>query len=168
MNEARSKGRRRAQWVLLATMALLAGLAVYLTSRAAGHAALIPAVPALAGRLSFGALGGWLPSLVHPFAFALLTAAACTPRPRPAYGVCLAWWAVDVAFELMQHPLLSGPLVASVAEPGPLTRALRPLAAYAVHGTFDAGDLVAATLGALAAAAVLSLTALEGNRHVQD
>lgn len=158
----------RAQWVALAAAALLLGLAIYLTDRAAGHAIWIPAVPALAGRLSFGALGGWMPSLLHPFAFALLTVAARAPHPRPAYGACLAWWAVNVVFEAVQHPLLSGPLAAFVAESDVTATLLRPFAAFAVRGTFDTGDIVAATLGALAAAAVLALSHRLETHHVHD
>ena len=64
---------------------------------------------------------------------------------------------MNVAFEVGQHPLVSVRL-AELLQGGlgglPFTQTL---ASYFVHGTFDPGDIVAALLGALAAAAVLRL-----------
>lgn len=133
------------------------GLLVYLMDRDASKAAFIPSVAWLAGSNVFGALGGWLPSFVHTFAFSLFTAAVLSQRSVPRYGACVAWFAVNVAFEVGQHPEVSARL-AEVLQGSlggvPLTR---PLANYFAHGTFDPGDIVAALLGALAAAAVLGL-----------
>ena len=138
-------------------VAFAVGLLVYLTDRDASKAALIPTVTWLAGSNVFGALGGWLPSFVHTFAFSLFTAAVLPQRSVPRYGACIAWFAVNVAFEVGQHRLVSVRL-AEVLEGGlggmPLTR---PLASYFVHGTFDPGDIVAALLGAMAAGTVLRL-----------
>ena len=115
--------------------------------------ALIPASAALAGRAIFGALGQWLPSFLHPFAFGLLTAAALPTRSTLRYGGCAAWGLVNVAFELGQHPAASAWWAESLQGGGVSAR----LAAYFVRGTFDPGDIVAAGVGALAAAAVLLL-----------
>ncbi len=135
--------------------ALAIGALVYLTDR--GMAPLAPAIGALAGGMVFGALGQWLPSFVHPFAFSLFSAAALPWRAAPRYGVCVAWWALNVAFEAGQHPWARAPL-AELLQGGlgrvPLTR---PLADYFARGTFDVGDLLAATAGAAAAAAALYL-----------
>lgn len=159
----RDTGGRVAAWRRSATLAAIGctafamGLLVYLTDRDASRAMLIPAVALLTGSHALGALGGWLPSFVHTFAFSLFTAAALPERSAPRYGACIAWFAVNVAFELGQHPLVSVRL-AEMLSGGlggmPLTR---PLASYCVHGTFDSGDIVAALLGALAAGAVLRL-----------
>ncbi len=133
------------------------GLLVYLMDRDASKAALMPSVAWLAGSNAFGALGGWLPSFVHTFAFSLFTAAVLPERSVPRYGACVAWCAVNVAFEVGQHPLVSVRL-AEVLQGGlggvPFTL---PLAGYFAHGTFGPGDIVAALLGALAAGAVLRL-----------
>ncbi len=106
----------------------------------------------------FGVLGQWLPSFVHPLAFSLFTAAALAPRHSPPYGVCLAWGAVNVAFELGQHPLIS----ARLAEPlhASLGHGLtaNALAKYFVRGIVDSSDIMAAILGAMTAAIVLRLT----------
>ena len=82
------------------------GLLVYLMDRDASKAALIPSVAWLAGSNVFGALGGWLPSFAHTFAFSLFTAAVLPECGVPRYGACVAWFAVNVAFELGQHPQL--------------------------------------------------------------
>lgn len=155
---AREKAWRwPASLAAIGLVAFAVGLLVYLTDRDASKATLIPAVALLAGSNLFGALGGWLPSFVHTFAFSLFTAAALPQHSAPRYGTCVAWFAVNVAFETGQHPLISVRLaeVLQGAFGGmPLTR---PLANYFAHGTFDPGDIVAALLGALAAAAVLRL-----------
>lgn len=136
-------------------LALALGVLVYLTDRNPAHAALVPAVPRLGGLQLFGAVGAWLPSLMHPFAFALFTAALQPPGRSPAYGACAVWWSIGVAFEVSQiqavgsalHPMLDLlPLPsASIAVVG----------RYMALGTFDFADVIATTAGACTAAAVL-------------
>ncbi|MGZ4199663.1 MAG: hypothetical protein ACXVP1_05705 [Thermoleophilia bacterium] len=148
----------RARVVLLAGLgcfALAIGVLAYLTDRSATHAMLIPSVVALAGARVFGALGQWLPSLVHPFAFSLFTAAALPASARNRILACVAWFAVDVAFEIGQHPRISGHVADALREalgPGACTQVL---ANYFVRGTFDLGDIAATAAGSLAAACVL-------------
>jgi len=136
-------------------IALSMGILVYLTERDASHAWLIPAVSTLTGVHLFGALGQWLPSFVHPFAFSLFTAAALPPSGRPRYRACAVWFGINVAFELGQYPRFSGPLARAIQDAFGSTAATRQLANYLIRGTFDSGDIVAAALGALAAAGVL-------------
>lgn len=148
--------RRAACLAATAAAALLLGLLVYLADRSGRGAALIPRVDALAGWRVFGAFAQWLPSFVHPFAFSLLTAVALPARAAPRYGVCVAWGLVNIAFEIGQHVAIRGPLAVAVVDAlGPSLPARR-LADYFLHGTFDGGDLVAAILGAAAAAGVLA------------
>ena len=129
--------------VAAACSALATGVFVYVADRVSAPPALIaPFVLGSVGPL-FGAAGQWLPSFVHPFAFALLTAAARPRDASPAYVACLAWWAVNVIFESGQHPKFGF-----------------------LRGTFDVGDLLAATLGALAAAAVIRLVRRVEEYHV--
>lgn len=141
--------------------ALALGLLVYASDRGAvpGSSLLLSPTPgALTGHHFFGPFGQWLPSFVHTFAFALFTAAALAPSPTPRYGACLAWGAVNVAFEIGQHPLLNtrlAELLQSSFGDMPTTQAL---ASYFVHGTFDPGDIVAALLGSLVAGVVLRIT----------
>lgn len=131
-------------FVAVACSTLATGVLIYVADRASAPPALIAPFAFGERNAFFGVAGQWLPSFLHPFAFALLTAAA---RPRdapPAYDACFAWWAVNVFFEAAQHPHLRF-----------------------LQGTFDGGDITAATLGALAAAAMIRLAhRLEGH-HAQ-
>jgi hypothetical protein len=135
----------------------LLGVLVYLTDRSAASATMIPSVEALAGWHLFGAVGHWLPSFAHPFAFSLLTAAALAARCTWRYGACVAWCVVNLAFEVGQHPRFSAALAHWLQRSRGPTSLTRPLVSYVLRGTFDRGDIAAAVLGALAAAVVLWL-----------
>ena len=148
-------------------LALVLGLLVYLTDREASHALLIPSVAALAGSGWFGVLGQSLPSLVHPFAFGLFTAAVLPSRSSWRYGACVVWCAVNVAFEVGQHAHVSARLAEVLHSSLGQTALTRTLANYLVRGAFDGGDIVAAVIGALAAAGVLRLvSSISENDHV--
>jgi hypothetical protein len=157
---AAAGGLQRTAPALLAAIgcvALAVGMLVYMADRNPAHALLFPAIAALGTGPLFGPLGSWLPSLVHPFAFSLLTAAARPPSASPAYRACIAWWAVNVAFEAAQHPQWSATLAAGLQNLLGRAAPARWLADYFLRGTFDVADIVAATAGALAAAGVLNL-----------
>jgi len=164
----RTAQRRRTatRWlVALAAGALALGALVYVADRPAGHASLLPASLAFGGLPSFGAPGLWLPSFVHPFAFSLLTAAALTARAAPALGACIAWWTVDIAFEVVQWPPLAAAFAHGVERVFGHGAPARMVTQYALRGTFDVGDLAAITLGALAAAGVLYALHPRESRH---
>ena len=148
---------RTLQLTALGCIALVLGLLVYAADRNPSSALLFPAAAVIAGGPLFGAAGSWLPSLVHPFAFSLFSAAAIANPTRPAYGACAAWWVVNVGFEFAQHERF-GPAIAQALHRifGPVAPA-DALASYLLRGTFDRADIVAASLGSLAAAAVLAL-----------
>jgi hypothetical protein len=143
--------------VLIATglVAMAVGLLVYLTDRDVSRAALIPSVAALAGSNLFGAMGQWLPSLVHPFAFGLLTAATNPSRSSAGYLACIAWWAVNVVFEVAQHPGINRSVAEAAAAVFGPSWVEHLLSSYVLRGTFDVGDLIAATAGAAGAASLL-------------
>lgn len=141
----------------LAALALACGMLVYMTDRNAARVLLLPNMAALDAGPLFGALGQWLPSFVHPFAFSLLSAAARPRSAAPAYGVCAAWWAVNIVFEVGQHELIGAHIAEFLQRALGRTGLARTLANYFLHGTFDAGDIMAATAGALAAALVIYL-----------
>jgi hypothetical protein len=158
--------RREVALPLAAVASLALAMLVYMADRSPARVALLPAVLALGIGPTFGALGLWLPSFAHPFAFGLLTAALRAPDAAPAYGACLGWWAVNVAFEVGQHPDVA-PRVAEAAQRlGFDDGWTRPLTGYLLHGTFDGGDLLAATLGALAAAALVRAVHRQEVLHV--
>ena len=112
----------------------------------------MPTLPRLdlwAGHPVFGAVGQWLPSFVHPMAFSLLTVATLPAQSAPAtprYGVCAAWCAVNLLFELGQHAAVREPLAAALQDLFGRTPPVRWLASYFLRGTFDVGDLLAAVL----------------------
>ena len=141
--------------VALACLVLLVGMLPYATDRVAGQALLWPAAFTLESRNLFGAVGEWLPSFAHPFAFSLLTVAVLAPNTAPRYGVCASWAAIDVAFELGQHRDIAGHLAGFLLNDIGAMPLTRPLARYFVHGTFDPLDMAAAVMGSIAAAAVL-------------
>jgi len=154
--------RRTASAALLALggLALALGVVVYASDRDPAGVALLPAVAVLHTGPLFGALGQWLPSFVHPFAFSLFTAVALGPSASPAYRACVGWWLVNVAFEVGQHPRVSVVIVRALDDAGSnnwLRWLTRPLTNYFQSGMFDMGDLVAVTAGALMAAGVLYL-----------
>jgi len=144
---------------------LAIGVLVYLTDRDASRAVLIPTFGWLAGSHLFGAFGQSLPSFAHTFAFSLFTAAALPPCSRAAYPACLAWCAVNVAFELGQHERFSAHLAEMLQGNLSALPMNRPLANYFLRGTFDVGDIVAAVAGALLAAAVLRLSQRNWEAH---
>lgn len=157
--------RSNAIFGVVAAFALAAGTLVYLADRPAPPALFVGASALLAMGPLFGTLGQWLPSFAHPFAFSLLTAAARPAGSPPAYGACWAWWAINVAFEIGQHPAVRAPLAATIHDLLGDAWAGHRLADYFIHGAFDVGDLVAVTLGALAAAALLRGTHRWEVRH---
>jgi hypothetical protein len=150
---------------LCGVLALGVGALVYWTDRDPGSASLIPGVAMLAGLHLFGALGGWLPSFVHPLAFSLFSAALLAPRLRWEYCACAFWFAVNAAFEIGQHPQVRGPLADAIRlglGHGPVARAFEN---YFLRGTFDFGDLAAAALGAALAAGILRCVRVHPESH---
>ena len=87
--------RRSALLLAVAVTALALGTLVYLTDRAPDHAVLVPHLAGFGATPIFGATGAWLPSFVHPLAFALLTAAVLPATSPWRYGGCAAWGAIN-------------------------------------------------------------------------
>jgi hypothetical protein len=149
--------------------ALAIGILVYLSDRVAGHAAWVPHLAVFDGRHLFGMLGLWLPSLAHPLAFSLFTAAVLQPGALARWGACAFWGLVNVGFEVAQlpafKPYLTEPLQGRAGD-WAVTRALLN---YCIHGTFDPFDVCAALLGALAAGVILSvMDPLPGAPHAPN
>jgi hypothetical protein len=162
-------GTRAAVLASAGCLALTVGLLVYLTDRDPAHSTLIPAIGALAGGHLFGVLGLWLPGFIHPLAFSLVTASVLPAGSRWSYGACAIWCAVNIAFELGQHPDVSARLAGALQDTFGDTPLTRAIGSYFIRGTWDPGDVVASLLGALAAAAVLRLVQTSWERdHAQQ
>jgi hypothetical protein len=140
-----------------ALIALGLGVLIYLTDRSATHALLIPAVGKLASVQLVGAAGLWLPSFLHVFAFSLLTASVLPMGGVGAFHPCLTWWSIDCAFEFAQLPIVAAFVAEEIDSVLGVNHLSRSLTASVMHGTFDVADLLAATAGAFAAAAVIAL-----------
>jgi hypothetical protein len=152
----------------LGSGALAFGVVVYLADRDVSRSALMPLIDPHLGHHIFGSIGSWLPSFVHPFAFSLFTAAALAPRATPHYGACVAWGAINVAFEVGQHPAASASISRVLHGAADHWPEVQFVVRYFALGTFDPGDIAAACLGALAAALVLHLVHRQGDRpHAQ-
>lgn len=146
-------------------IALLVGLLVYVIDRDACKALPFPAAGCPAGLHVFGAMGQWLPSFVHPFAFILFTAAALPMSGRPRYLACLTWFSINVLFEVGQYPRFSESLARAIQDTFGANVLTRPFATFFIRGTFDGGDILAAALGSLAAAGVLCVAQRRMENH---
>lgn len=155
---ATERGRKWLSGVAL--IALGSGVLIYLTDRSATHALLIPAVGQLANVQLVGAAGEWLPSLLHVFAFSLLTASVLPIGGVGTFHPCLIWWSIDCVFEFAQLPIVAKEINSALG----VNLLSRSLAACFLHGTFDLADLLAATAGALAAAAVIAIVGSQGDQ----
>lgn len=151
----------------LALGALALGAFIYGHDRPPQAAWLLPAWLQSAGAGSvrwLGSAGDWLPSFLHAFAFALLTASVVAPpvpaprharavqrTPRGVVAACIGWWLVDSAFELGQHPDLSHAIAEALPAAWARIPVLDHVGSSLTRGTFDLADLAAIAVGAVAA-----------------
>lgn len=139
----------------VALLVFLTGVLVYATDRGPHTAWLLPEflrAPPGRGPL-FGALGRWLPSFAHAFAFSIWT--ALLPGSRRAVVACLVWAVVDGAFEFAQLPVLARPIARALTAGGTDSHLLDHLAVAFAAGTFDTDDLVSIAAGCAAAFVLL-------------
>ena len=148
-----------------ASVALLLGLLVYLLSRSAESVYLFSAFSYIpAQHYDFlGTIDLWLPSLIHTYAFILLTVIAIGNYPQAIRISSFFWVASGWFFELGQHPTASLLFVKYIPDWFYGIPVLENSANYFMHGTFDHFDLIATFIGALAAWATYRL--IENNGH---
>ncbi|MGB7931901.1 MAG: hypothetical protein WCH04_06685 [Gammaproteobacteria bacterium] len=141
--------------IFSAVTALLLGSAVYLLDRDWADTMLLAPFIAYQWPTSavFGALGGFLPALVHAYAIPVLIIVALRPWPWTRPWVCLLWFTLALTLEWLQSDAAGSLFFAAGRLPGdrPL---LRYLESYAVHGQFDYIDLLATGVGCLTALVV--------------
>ncbi len=158
----------RSLWLVAAgSGALTLGLTVYLVDRNGLPAVLLPALHGGYGghgSLLFGRAGQWLPSFFHPLALSLFTVAVWPARVPPQQLICAAWCAINVLCEAGQHVALKATAAAAVYTLLGQRATAQTVARYFERGTFDVGDIAAALLGGLAAAACLRLGAGVGEQ----
>jgi hypothetical protein len=143
--------------VLLAGVAALAlGASVYLLDRNLAHVMLWPQPGWAIQAQVFGSAGHWLPSLLHPLGFGLLSATLFSRQGGPGpYLVCLGWGVVNIVFEVGQHAAFSARLADWAMSLGGGTAPGKALAAFFLDGHYDAQDIAAAIAGTLLAIGLL-------------
>lgn len=148
---------RTAERVAIAACAIACGVATYVWLRPSPamflptgwHRPLAQGVPV--------EILGALPTFVHALALSLLTAAVLNAR-RVALlrAVCASWCAIELAFELAQHPIVAATLLARWPCDIDTCVALKPIAHFMRGGSFNRLDLAAAVLGSAAAYALMA------------
>ena len=141
------------QQFLAALSALVLGLWIYLFERPADSVYLFTVYsysPDLHFSV-FGVVGQWLPSLVHTYAFILLTALAVGSNTRIIVTSAMFWVLIGWLFELGQYPSISVELVEHIPAWFSRIPLLENVGDYFQYGTFDPMDLLATLVGALAA-----------------
>ena len=137
----------------LAMAVLCLGVLVYLLDRSNASVYFIPDAWTLATETPsiFGTLGNYLPTFTHVFAFILFTHALLPRLRSSALAVVLAWFSVEVTFEIAQ----SGQIAAWIAAHTPAWFGnwpiLENIPGYFLSGRFDVLDVVSIALGAGAA-----------------
>ena len=147
--------------VVIASLSMLAAIAVYVFARLHPPALLEPfqaTHPVLIGQTF---LLGSAPSFFYTLSIGLLIGAV-TPTRSGARLHCLLWIGLAGCFELSQLRLVAEPIGLFLSEvlPG---KALELVAPFWTRGTFDPLDLVATVLGGALALAVLTYLPREHN-----
>lgn len=94
-------------------------------------------------------IGNSLPTFIHVLAFSLLTASLVATQKRGYALVCLAWFIIDILFELAQA--FGEAIISVVPEWFSNIVFLQNTRIYFLKGRFDYLDLFSITLGALVA-----------------
>jgi hypothetical protein len=144
----------------VAALTLLLAALVYVVDRPAGSAYLAPSwwAPHGPSRSLFGAVGDWLPSFAHAFAFTVFTGAVLPATRWRAWLAGGLWSAIGTSLEIGQHPALSQQLAAALPGWFASVPVLDHLGGYWRRGTFDVRDLIAVLAGCASAAVLVRRT----------
>jgi len=146
--------------VLIGSVALLAGLLLYLVVRPpdAYFLSFAKAPDALSYEIPsfFKAIAGPLPSFLHVLAFSLLLGGLLACRKTGYLIICSAWLFINVLFELGQRHSVSASQLMPEWFGGLFV--LGNMRSYFLNGTFDFFDLMASSAGAVAAYCILTMT----------
>lgn len=149
-SDRHSLARRPLLGVALAALTL--GLAIYAFDRDWATVALLSPLSDFQTlpRNWFGTGGQFLPSFLHALAISLLLIIALEPGPGGRLMICSAWCATALMLEVVQLDDVSASLIdaAQLHTTPPL---LAPVENYARQGVFDLADMIATSLGCLAA-----------------
>ncbi len=158
------------QWQLLgrALLALFAGFFLYLLTRDPPTVSLfrLLPLPTWPGEHLHCWLCGVLPSLLHVYAFILLSALILQPQTRKqVFVLCLFWSGIETLFELGQIDAVAVLLQHTLPLDIEHNALLSVTRDYFLFGTFDPLDLLFVGLGALAAYRSLTRMATPEVQH---
>jgi hypothetical protein len=147
----------------LGLLALVLGLAVYLTDRPVERTYFLPDDLTASVRPAglFGMFGQWLPAFLHVYAFILLTVVVSASRDRQVIAVCAMWFVIDALFECGQHPAVASRLAALAPDWFQAIPVLENTASYFARGTFDPIDILFTALGAMAAYVTIRISRVQ-------
>ena len=141
--------------IIAAFVALSLGLMIYLLSRDPQQVYFLSYIKALQnGSKKPGILSDFLPSLLHTYAFVLLTVAVLSASLAQTRLTCIFWFFLEGMFEIGQHKAIADHLseyLGSIHFP-------EVSAEYFLNGTFDLLDIVAIAIGACMAYATVSIS----------
>ena len=143
------------EWLQAGTAVIVLGIGilVYLFDRSSASVYFVPdawaysaATPSL-----FGALGSYVPTFTHVFAFILLTTAVLRSRLHSALAICAIWFSFDLLLELAQLDVVANKIAGTVPRWFQDWPVLENVGSYFVSGRFDAFDVASIALGTAAA-----------------
>lgn len=145
----------RSGWILTAVAIgmLLMGGVVYLVFRSGSPvyflAGIIP--EAVNYTVSTGYIFNSIPSFFHTFAFILLIAIVLNPTRAGLPLICFGWMAIELFFEIGQHPFIAQYLTEWVPAWFANFPYLEVTNTYFLTGTFDPVDVLFILFGTVAA-----------------
>ncbi len=145
----------RQDWsFVLGLTCLFLGILFYYCARPSTVAQFVPTGTDLSRLLPhrLRVLLGPVPTFIHVTAFSLMTSSVLGRTRNLRLGICASWVAVEILFECAQHPTFSSWLFMHC----PLLFSLPDFRAYVLTGTFDWIDIMAAILGGVFTAMLLT------------
>jgi hypothetical protein len=141
--------------------ALILGMLVYVETRSGSQVFFLQYLPAAhsSSHTEFSDILYALPSLLHIYAFILLTAAVVSSNVHNLRLICLFWLVTELAFEIGQQHDVAVAIVKQLPAWFYGSAVLETVPNYFLQGTFDPLDIIGLLLGALAAYA----TVMAGN-----
>ena len=130
--------------LFIAILALLAGLMIYMAGRDIEHIVLSGLLPLISFEklLLPASITNNAPSLIHCYAFILLSRACLQAATASTIHIVVFWCLIECLFEVGQHPFFHAYLMNY--SPGLFVN-------YFLNGTHDILDIVASLLGGLLA-----------------
>lgn len=145
----------------IASLALLAALAVYCFARIYPPDILNPFLATSNDLASHSGIFGSAPSLFYTLSLGLVIG-VCASSHSSARFHCLMWMGLCLVLEILQHPIFSAPFSSWLS--GVLAESSWNLIGpYWIRGVFDPIDLIATLMGGLIALALIVRLPMEEN-----